>query len=227
IRDSVDFVRQNRRLAISGLTAVVLVASISLVTVWKAQRDGRVIAQTRNSALIPGIVVHERRTVLDLGDWAPTTDGELAAHLKKSKATSTNHFTIRKTKADPVTFVHILGTSSGIMRTVHNNSALRLTVEPRSQDETTRAPYEWTLKFDIAQVPVGEKVDIDFAVDFWNAFQNPNQWWGGFRILHQTGRSTFSIKFPSARRPLPETLSYVVKEDNQNEKKFQDETPDT
>src|SRR5262249_42299769 len=174
IRDSVDFVRQNRRLAISGLTAVVLVASISLATVWRAQRDGRVIAQTRNSALIPGIVVHERRTALDLGDCAPTTDGELAAHLKKPRATSANNFTIRKTKADAVTLVHIMGTTSGIMPTVHNNSALRLTVEPRSQDETTRAPYEWTLKFDIAQVPVGEKVDIDFAVDFWNAFQNPN-----------------------------------------------------
>jgi hypothetical protein len=114
------------------------------------------------------------------------------------------------------------------MPTVRNNSpSVPLSVEPRSHDETTRAPYEWTLKFDIADVPVGKRIDIDFVVEFWNAFQKPNQWWGGFRILHQTGKSTFSIKFPPSRHPPPETLTYVIKEDTSDEKKFDDETPDT
>jgi TIR domain-containing protein len=227
VRDSVDFVRQNRRLAISGLTALVVVACISLFAAWRARRDDWVLAQTKYSALTPGIVVHERTTVLDLAGWAPTTSAELAARVKKSKAISANHFTVRKTKADATTFVHIMGTSSGIMPEVHNLSSLPLSVEPRRHDETTRAPNEWTIKFDISQIPVGKKIDIDFAVDFWNAFQTPNQWWGGFRILHQTGLSTYAIMFPPARRPLPETLSYAVKEDNENERKFDDETPDS
>jgi hypothetical protein len=57
-------------------------------------------------------------------------------------------------------------------------------------------------------VPLDEKIEFVFSVSFWNAFQVPEQWWGGFRVLHQTKSSFYSIQFPDAHRPLPETLVY-------------------
>jgi hypothetical protein len=224
IRDSVDFVRQNRRVALSGLVALGAVACLSSFGIWKTQRDRRVLAETKTSALIGGIAVEDRKTTLDLTGWQPTTDAEVAARLKRSKAVSTNHFTIRRTTARVTTFQHIMGTSSGIVPVVHNLSSLKQWVEVRSLDDRTRAPHEWSIMFDISRIPVDETVDIDFSVDFWNAFQTPDQWWGGFRVLHATASSTYTIKFPAAHRPRFETLSYVVKRTSETKYEAANET---
>jgi hypothetical protein len=211
IHDSVDFVRQNQRITLSGFLALGLLICLSVFAAWKAERDSRVLALTKSSALIGGIAVEDRNTTLDLTAWQPTTEAEVAAHIKKSKAVSTNHFRIRRTSATVTTFQHIMGTSSGLEPVVHNFSSLRQWVELRKIDDHTRAPYEWNIMFDISGVPVDETLDIDFSVDFWNAFQTPDQWWGGFRVLHATARSTYTIKFPEGRHPRSESISYVTK----------------
>jgi len=79
---------------------------------------------------------------------------------------------------------------------------------PPDSGRERRAPNEWDLVFDISNVPLETPVDIEFSVRFWNAFQDPEQWWGGFRISHPTELSLYSIQFPAARRPLPDTLAY-------------------
>ena len=173
---------------------------------------------------IPGVVVTERHTTLDLQGWKVTTPSDLAARVKKSKVVSVNHFVIRRTKANPPTFVHIMGTSSGIEPEFVNASALYAWVQPRLHDPTTRAPNEWAIHFDISSVPIGKSVPIDFSVTFWNAFQEPSQWWGGFRILHQTKRMLYEIKFPPDKHPRSDSILYVTKSDENDEQPF-DESP--
>jgi hypothetical protein len=221
IRDSVNFVRHDRRVAGVAMAAAAVLAAVAGVALWNGEEKNA----ARNSSLIPGITVVERKTTLDLAEWHPTTNIEVSHHIRRSKAVSTNHFQIKRTKAIP-TFVHIMGTSSGIMPEFRNQSRFRAWLTPRKKDEMTRAPNEWSINFDISSVPLGHKVDIDFTVVFWNAFQNPLQWWGGFRILHQTGLAVYTVKFPDPKRPHPETLAYRVKEDAATETPF-DETPDS
>src|SRR5262245_48450467 len=91
-------------------------------------------------------------------------------------------------------------------------------------DTTARAPNEWAIHFDISSVPIGKSVPIDFSVTFWNAFQEPSQWWGGFRILHQTKRMLYEIKFPPDKHPRSDSILYVTKSDENDEQPF-DESP--
>jgi hypothetical protein len=76
-------------------------------------------------------------------------------------------------------------------------------------DAASRTPNEWNILFDIGDVPVNAESEIHFRVRFWNAFQDPRQWWAGFRILHDTTESRFTVVFPPGKHPLPESLVYV------------------
>jgi hypothetical protein len=168
---------------------------------------------------IPGIRVDKRETTLDLSGWKETTAADIANHVKKSLAVSRNKFTIVRTREHATTFVHIIGSTSGITPEVDCHGQCRMV--PRDPSKESRAPNEWNLEFEISDVPLDQSVVLEFNVSFWNAFQEPTQWWGGFRILHQTKSSTFSIQFPETRHPLPETLKYVYYD--RQERSYDDE----
>jgi MTH538 TIR-like domain (DUF1863) len=183
-----------------GAAIIVLVASVGIAA-WLAW-SFRDESQAKN---LPGIIVETRDTTLDLSKWRETTDDELANKVKKSLAISKNKFTVIRTGKQASEFVHRMGTSSGIKPEVQCSGCR---VEPRYAGDAARAPNEWDIVFDISDLQLEEKRTFEFSVLFWNAFQNPEQFWGGFRILHSTELSVFTIEFPPTRRPLPTTLAY-------------------
>jgi hypothetical protein len=157
--------------------------------------------------MIPGVRLEKRETTLDLSGWQPTTDAELAAGAKKSRAVSHNKYTIVKIHDYATTFVHVAGSSSGITPEIECGG--KCTMRARDVGNDRRTPNEYEIEFNIAKVPVNGKVDIEFDFVFWNAFQKPSQWWGGFRILHTTEVALYSIQFPTSNRPPKETLDYA------------------
>lgn len=156
--------------------------------------------------LIPGVRIERRVTTVDLSGWRETTAAEVAAREKKSLAISTVRFSVVKTHGYATEFVHIMGTSSGIPPEAKCNP--ECVIRPRHSGDAARAPNEWDIVFDISHVPVEEQIELEVSTSFWNAFQSPEQWWAGFRILHGTELSEYTIIFPSARRPLSRTLDY-------------------
>jgi hypothetical protein len=81
-------------------------------------------------------------------------------------------------------------------------------IVPRYRDESSRTPYEYRIIFDISSLKLEERTDFDYTTTYWNAFQTPQQWWGGFRVLFHTEVSLYTIIFPAAKHPLAKTLYY-------------------
>jgi hypothetical protein len=200
-REAIAARQRRRNVQLIGLALVLLAGSAALASYVAYTKSG--IADQRQ---IPGIRVDRRETTLDLSGWQETTDADIANRVKKSVAVSINKFTIVRTHDYAAKFIHIIGTSSGITPEVDCKG--RCERVPRDSGKESRAPNEWNLEFDISNAPLDERIEFAFNVSFWNAFQKPEQWWGGFRVLHQTKLSLYSIQFPQARRPLPETLVY-------------------
>src|SRR5262249_55757980 len=138
--------------------------------------------------------------------WQETTPDDLATRVKRSMAISKNRFSITRTRKHASNFIHVIGTSSGITPEVRCNGCRMV---PRQSEGESRAPNEWDLEFDVSTLALDDEKEFEFSVIFWNAFQNPTQWWGGFRILHPTVLSLYSIQFPETRRPLPDTFQYL------------------
>jgi hypothetical protein len=67
---------------------------------------------------------------------------------------------------------------------------------------------EWDLVFDVQHQPIGTEISIVFSVDFWNSFQRPDQWWGGFRILHSTEKAIYTVVFPDEKKPKADSVQY-------------------
>ena len=153
---------------------------------------------------IAGLRVIKRATTLDLQDWNPASEDQLARGTPVSLAISRNRFTIERTDPNQGCFIHRMGTSSGIIPQVHCERCRK--IELKNNSGQLR---EWDLVFDIASKPLGEPIEIVFNVDFWNSFQRPEQWWGGFRILHATEKAEFRLAFPESRRPRVDRLKYT------------------
>ena len=200
-----DIVAERQRQRIIRMVAgvIALLAILSGGAAYLAySRSG--VADLRQ---IPGVRVENRRTTLDLSGWQETTADDIAKRVKKSLAVSRNKFTVVRTHEHATSFIHLIGTTSGIRPEVDCGGRCRLV--PRNLGDESRAPNEFDLVFNISTEPLDRKIELEFSVSFWNAFQEPGQWWGGFRVLHETRSSAYSIRFPDTRRPSPETLKYV------------------
>jgi Thoeris protein ThsB, TIR-like domain len=193
--------RQRKIRLVAGLMA--LLAILGGVAAYLA-RSHSGVADLRQ---IPGVRVEKRETTLDLSGWQETTAADIANRVKKSLAVSRNKFTVVRTHEHATNFIHLIGTTSGIRPEVDCSGRCRMV--PRDLGRESRAPNEFDLEFNISTVPLDQRIDFAFNVSFWNAFQEPKQWWGGFRVLHATRSSVYSIRFPDTRRPHPETLEYV------------------
>jgi hypothetical protein len=154
--------------------------------------------------ILGGVRIAERRTTLDLSGWKSVSEDDVARSIKRSRAVSRNHFVIERLEPEQGVFVHRMGTSSPIEPEVHCD---KCKVEQVIK-AVAPAPKEWDIIFDISREPVGPLIDIDFSVDFWNAFDSPDQWWGGFRILYATERAIFRVEFPKEHRPAGKTVTF-------------------
>ena len=205
--------RQQKVQLVAGL--MVLLVAMATIAGYLAYSNSW-IADLRQ---IPGIRVDNRETTLDLSGWQETTEADIANRIKKSVAVSRNKFTIVRTHEYATDFIHVIGTSSGITPEVSCSGRCRMV--PRNSGKDNRAPKEWDLDFDISKAPLDKKIEFEFSVSFWNAFQTPTQWWGGFRVLHPTKSSLYSVQFPETRRPLPETVAYYYQD--RQEHRYEDE----
>lgn len=196
--------RRRLRLAKSIAAGMVVLTVLACVAAWSAW-NFRAQSEAKN---ILGIIVESRETTLDLQRWQETTIAEVAEKVKKSLAISKNRFVISRTGEHATEFVHRIGTSSGIVpevRCLHPDCR----VVSRDVGEAARAANEWDIIFDISDLKLEETMTLEFSVLFWNSFQSPEQCWSGFRILHATEVSHYSVIFPEHKRPRPDTISYV------------------
>jgi hypothetical protein len=161
--------------------------------------------QESDERQIPGLRVESRETTLDLSGWQETTADEVTRHEKKSSAVSRDRYTIVRTQLQARNYVHIVGTSSGIPPEI---TCVRCEVAPRYPDDASRAPNEFKVIFDISNVKLEEKSNVEYTTKYWNAFQTPDQWWAGIRVLYQTESAAFSIIFPAHKRPRANQIEY-------------------
>jgi hypothetical protein len=180
---------------------IACLAIASALAAWYAQ----VYRQVSEERQVPGVRVERRETILDLSGWKETTDADIRDKVRKSRAVSTNKFTIIRTHDYAKKFIHIAGTTSNTPPEVlcEGCSLIR-----RDSNRANRAPFEWNIEFDISAMPLDEKFEIEFGFVFWNAFQTKDQWWGGYRILHATKVSLYTVRFPTSMHPLPESIGY-------------------
>jgi hypothetical protein len=153
---------------------------------------------------IAGMRVIERSTTLDLSDWKAASANDLARKVPIELAISRNSFLIERTDDNQSCFIHRMGTSSGIEPTVHCSRCRKVAL-PYKEGLPLR---EWDLVFDVQHQPIGTEISIVFSVDFWNSFQRPDQWWGGFRILHSTEKAIYTVVFPDEKKPKADSVQY-------------------
>jgi hypothetical protein len=158
---------------------------------------------------IPGVRVQHHATTMDLSGWKETTQSDIDNRIKKSLALSTDKYTVVKTQEYGRNYVHIVGTSSAIPPEIICQGCK---VEPRTPDKASRTAYEYKVTFDISKLGLEESEDLDFAIKYWNAFQTPDQWWTGFRVLLQTESTEFTIIFPQAKHPPAESIQFYYRD---------------
>lgn len=159
----------------------------------------------RKVAVIPGIRIIERSTTLDLSDWRATSEDDIARGVRRSPVVSRNRFLLERVNPEQREFVHRIGTTSKIDPELECTGC-RL---ERVKSEAGPLARQWDLVFDVSDRKVAEPIQLSFNVRFWNAFQSPDQWWGGFRILHATERAIFKVVFPAAKKPKRKDLEFV------------------
>ncbi len=193
---------RNRRRIWQAVSAILAILTIGVaVAVWYADKQGKVA----NSRLIPGIRVERLETIIDLSGWNETSQQDLDERRKVSAAVSINKFTVIRTHEHATEFVHIVGTTSGIAPEIQCNTCQ---VRPHNTGAAARAPLEWEIVYDLEDVPLDGEKEVEFRITFWNAFQSPSQWWGGFRILHSTEVAIYSLIFPEGKHPRTESIEY-------------------
>jgi hypothetical protein len=141
-----------------------------------------------------GVRVVERATTLDLSGWEWTSSRDLQAARKLSRGLSLTSFVLRKTEPGARYFVHTVSSGSRVAPSIWCDSHPFQIVEAKAQG--TSGVRQWNVLVDVSQEPDDQPFTVNFAVTFWNAFQKAADWWGGFRVLHSTERSTYRIVFP-------------------------------
>jgi hypothetical protein len=154
---------------------------------------------------VPGVRVEYHETTLDLTGWHETTPAQVAQHEKISSALSRDHYIIVKTQPQATNYVHTVGTSSGIPPDI---VCTHCAVRERPQDAASRTPLEFKVEFDISALRLEEKTTVDYQVQYWNAFQTPDQWWTGVRISDQTDLVKFTILFPPSKHASAGTIQF-------------------
>ena len=152
-----------------------------------------------------GVRMVDHVSTLDLSGWQPTSEAEIAGRVRKSSALTTDSYTVVKTQVFATTYVHIIGTSSAIPPDV---SCDRCEISDRRPDGASRTAHEYRLTFDISKIGLEQSVPVQYVTKYWNAFQTPDQWWGGVRISDPTESVRFDVVFPAAKHPLATTLVY-------------------
>ncbi len=193
--------RRRARIRRAIAAAIAVLAAGAGIATWAAW----LFRDESEARQVPGVRVVRRQTILDLSGWHETTEADLRNKIHKSLAVSTNQFKVVRTHDHADKFIHIAGTSSATPPEV-NCVGCRLVA--RKHTSASRAPFEWNIEFDISDKPLDKSFDIEFKFIFWNAFQLPEQWWGGYRILHATNVSLYTVQFPGSRHPLPDTIRY-------------------
>jgi hypothetical protein len=191
--------RQRRIWSAIGLVFICLMTTGAYLY-WQWSESDR----TAEDRQVPGVRVERRQTLLDLSGWKETTDADIRDKVQKSLAVSTNKFTIVRTHSSAKKFIHRAGTSSKTPPQVECKEC-KIVLQTSGEN---RLRFEWNIEFDISSRPLDEKFDIEFKFIFWNAFQTPDQWFGGFRVLHATQLAVYRLNFPTLKRPLAETISY-------------------
>jgi hypothetical protein len=208
--------RRRTRIAQAIAASMALLVSASAAAGWYAwvfRNESKVFRNQSEQRLVPGLRVDRRQTILDLSGWKETTDADLRDKVHKSLAISNNKFTVVRTHDYAQKFIHIAGSTSETPPQVKCSGCSLVRREPSGAN---RAPFEWNVEFDISTMPLDEKFDIEFQFIFWNAFQTKAQWWGGYRILHDTNVSLYTVKFPNSKHPLPEAVSYYYVDSNEH-----------
>lgn len=141
---------------------------------------------------IPGVRVEYHETTLDLSGWRRTTAAQIARLEKISSALSNDRYTIVKTQPQAVNYVHTVGTSSLIAPDIMCTNCV---VKPRTPDAASRTPNEFKVEFDISKLPLETAATIDYTTRYWNAFQDPDQWWTGLRVSEQPTWPSFQLSF--------------------------------
>jgi MTH538 TIR-like domain (DUF1863) len=185
--------------AVSG--AIIALALTAAFTGWLTLY----FRQESDKRQIPGVRVARHVSTLDLSGWKETTQAEIDNGIKKSLAVSTVTYTVVKTQEYDRNYVHVIGTSSGIPPEINCRGC---EVEARTPDGASRTSHEYKINFDISKLGLEESEDLNCSIRWWNAFQSPDQWWTGFRVLYQTETTEFSIIFPPAKHVLPETIEF-------------------
>jgi hypothetical protein len=184
------------------------IAGIMIALVLTAGAAGWLTWYFRRAAdelRIPGIRVASRETVVDLSGWQETTAAEIANLVKKSLAVATDHYTLVKTQEYAQNYVHIIGSSSEIPPEV---SCRGCVIERRTLDGASRTRHEYKLVFDLSNVKLEGQAEIEYTTKYWNAFQTPDQWWTGTRVLYQTEAAIFAVIFPAGKHPMPDKIRY-------------------
>jgi hypothetical protein len=187
------------RQAVSG--AIAALALAAGLAGWQSMR----FRGESDERLVPGVRVERHATTVDLSGWRETTKADIDNSVKKSLALSTDHYTVVKTQEYGNRYVHIVGTSSAVPPDVVCQGCK---VAPRPPDKASRTAHEYNVTFDISHLGLEESQDLDFSIKYWNAFQTPDQWWVGFRVLLQTQTTEFTVIFPPAKHPSPETIQF-------------------
>ena len=160
--------------------------------------------QESDARQVPGVRVARHATTMDLSGWRETSQADIDKLVKKSLAISIDKYTVVKTQEYGRNYVHIVGTTSKIPPEINCSCKI---VE-RVSDGASRTTHEYLVTFDISELGLEESKVLEYSIKYWNAFQTPDQWWTGFRVLLQTETTEFTVIFPPTKHVLPGTIEF-------------------
>ena len=160
--------------------------------------------QESDARQVPGVRVARHATTMDLSGWRETSQADIDKLVKKSLAISIDKYTVVKTQEYGRNYVHIVGTTSKIPPEI----ICSCKIVERVSDGASRTTHEYLVTFDISELGLEESKVLEYSIKYWNAFQTPDQWWTGFRVLLQTETTEFTVIFPPTKHVLPATIEF-------------------
>jgi hypothetical protein len=160
--------------------------------------------QESDARQVPGVRVARHATTMDLSGWRETSQADIDRLIKKSLAISIDKYTVVKTQEYGRNYVHIVGTTSKIPPEI----ICSCKIVERVSDGASRTTHEYLVTFDISELGLEESKVLEYSIKYWNAFQTPDQWWTGFRVLLQTETTEFTVIFPPTKHVLPGTIEF-------------------
>jgi hypothetical protein len=209
-----NFVKASRRVAQLQLWSKRIVVGAVCVVMLLAFREWqeRTLFEVKaNARLANGLrIVGTRQTQVDLEGWKCLTPIEMASKQKLSKFASRNMFKVKRTREEPTEFVHEIATSSEIVPEISCRVDIerrcRINGKPPSPHALANKQFE--LIVDLADLELGQSIDVGFDVIFWNNLQSRDEEYTGFRVIHDTDRVVYTIKFPSWNSARQDSLRY-------------------